>query len=70
MQQRAAADEERARRLELVVQPGQQRDAFPRCLGIERAAVLRHLGTDEAREPFAHRRRLGVVADEQGRHVS
>jgi hypothetical protein len=70
VEERAAAEKERARRLELLVQPSQQADAAPRRLGLECAPVLRHLGADEARESFAHRGRLGVVADEQGCHIS
>ena len=68
VQQRAAADEERAGRLELLVQAAQQRDTAARRVGIERRAVLRHVGADEAREPLADRGRLRVVADQQCRH--
>ena len=66
----ATADEERARRLELLVQPREQRDAAARRLGVERAAVLRHVGPEEAREPLADRSRLGVVSDQQYRHLA
>ena len=57
-------------RLQLLMQPGEQADAAPRRLGVERAAILRHLGAEEARESLTHRGRLRVVADEQRRHVS
>ena len=68
VQERAAADEEGARRVELLVQPGEQRDAAAGRVGVERRAVLRHVGPDEAREPLADRGGLGVVADQQCRH--
>ena len=66
VQERAAADEERAGRLELLVQAGEQGDAAAGRLRVEGAAVLRHVGPDEAREPFADRGGLSVVADRAG----
>ena len=45
-----------------------RRDAAARRVGVERGAVLRHVGADEAREPLADRGGLRVVADQQCRH--
>ena len=70
VQERPAADEERARRLELLVQAREQLDAAARRLRFERAAVLRHVRPEEAREPLADRGGLGVVADQQRRQRS
>ena len=70
VQQRAPAEEERAGRFELLVQPGEEGDTAPGRRRVERAAVLRHLRAEEARKSFPHRGRLGVVADEEARHVS
>jgi hypothetical protein len=67
VQERPAADEERAGRTKLLVQPGEERDAATRRLGVERGPVLRNLRAEEARQPLSDRGRLGVVADEQRR---
>jgi hypothetical protein len=64
VQERPAAEEERARRLELAMQPGEQRHAAPRRLGIERVPVLRDIRAEETREALADSRGLGVVADQ------
>ena len=43
VQERASADEEGARRLELLVQPGEQADAATGRVRVERGPVLRHV---------------------------
>ena len=53
VQQRAAADEEGAGRLELLVQPAQQADTATRRLRVECATILGHVRADETREPLA-----------------
>ena len=68
VQQRAAAEKEGARRLELLVQAREQTDASARRVRVERSAVLRHVRADEPREPLADRGGLRVVADQQRRH--
>ena len=51
VQERASADEERARRVELLVQPGEQRDAAARRVRVERRAVLGHSGPMKRASP-------------------
>ena len=68
VQERAPADEERAGRLELLVQAGEQGDATPGRLRVEGAVVLWHVGPEKAGEPFTDRGGFSVIADEQGRH--
>jgi hypothetical protein len=68
VQQRAAAEKEGARRLELLVQAREQTDASARRVRVERGAVLRHVRPDEPREPLADRGGLRVVADQECRH--
>jgi hypothetical protein len=64
VQERPAADEEGARRLELAVELGEQPDAAARRVGVERIAVLGNVWTDEACEALADRRGLRVIADQ------
>ena len=68
MQERAPAEEERARRLQLCVQPREQADTAPGHVGVEGGAILRDVRPDEPREALPDRRRLGVVADKQCCH--
>jgi hypothetical protein len=67
VQERATADEERARRLELAVQALEQRDAPARGVRIERMEVLRDVRAEEAGQALADGSRFRVVADQQRR---
>jgi hypothetical protein len=68
VQERAPAEEDRGRRLQVGMDAREGLEATARRLRIERVAVLRHVGPEEARQAFADRGRLGVVADQQPGH--